>query len=381
MPANPQTDLLILGVYPTSDGYPNVKYRLQDLQALPEFNCTQLHVSIWKHNISHKSVLRSLLAASRLVTGHLLILVRFIAQRQRTLVYVPYPGVFVCALLACLPTKLRPQRLILDAFISLYDTVVCDRQLLKAHTLLAKLLFKVERYAYQHCSAVVVDTPQNAAYLSALFKLPQALFTAIPLSTYEASLKLPAYQAAPQDTLKILFVGTLIPLHGIDVIVNAIRLLAAESQLQFKIIGNGQLAAQVRELQQQFPDRLTWIDTWISQEQLVEEIAEADICLGVFGTSAKTQRVCPLKLYAYAAAGRSIITANTEWVNAQAAASAFMTVTPGSATELANAILHLSRSSAQRVAYASASRAFYENYLTNCQAVQQLKQLLLDETH
>src|SRR5690606_7752009 len=52
---------------------------------------------------------------------------------------------------------------------------------------------------------------------------------------------------------------------------------------------------------------LRWVD-WIDYTDLRREIAAADVCLGIFGTSDKAASVIPNKVFQVLAAGRPLIT-------------------------------------------------------------------------
>lgn len=372
--------LLILGVYPESEGYPNIRYRLHDLMAADVFDITTLHAPIWQHTISNQKKNSPLTQAWRLLSAHWRVLIAYLKYAPKQTVYVPYPAVFVALLLSCLPKRYQPKRLVLDAFISLYDTVVIDRQLFKPTHPLARLLYVIEQRAFRQCAVVVVDTQENADYFADLFGVPRQQFVTIPLSTNEAALNTPHYCLTEQKTVfKVLFIGTLIPLHGLEFILGAIKRLADKPHIQFTIIGSGQLSPIITEFMQCETVNLTWIKDWYSTEQMLEVIAAADICLGIFGDTAKTQRVCPLKLYLYTACGRAIISADTPCLQTllgKQDAQAIKLVPAGSSAALATAIEKLLAQPQLLSAYAQAARDFYQHKLNNKIALEQLLKLL-----
>ncbi|MEQ1636895.1 MAG: glycosyltransferase [Methylococcales bacterium] len=382
MTDKPKKNLLILGVYPESEGYPNIKYRLEDLTKLEDFSVSILHCTIWQNNISNQKILYLLLTSWRFIAAHLIIVIKYLKHPFKELVYIPYPAVFISVLLSFLPKCYRPKRLVLDAFISLYDTICIDRKYFPRQHLFAKLLFYLEQRAYRNCAAVIVDTEQSALYLSQLFSLPLKLFVAVPLSTNEHYLPAPAYSTpSPLKTFQILFIGTFIPLHGIEVILSAVKLLSGQTNLVFKIIGNGQMAPLVTDFINTHPLNLIWIKEWQNQSQLFAAIQEADICLGIFGSTAKTQRVCPLKIYHYAGCGRAIITAETNWMRANTLnqiAPPFVLVPQGSAEALVKAINDLVSHPEQILRYANAAQRFYRQSLSNQQALKQLLPVFLN---
>ena len=105
----------------------------------------------------------------------------------------------------------------------------------------------------------------------------------------------------------VLFYGQFIPLHGIETIVRAARLLAAKP-IKFVIVGEGQEAEDISTLLNEHPlDNLSWIK-WIEYMQLQVKIQQADICLGIFGDSEKASRVIPNKVFQILHSGKPLIT-------------------------------------------------------------------------
>jgi glycosyltransferase involved in cell wall biosynthesis len=359
--------LLVAGVHRASEGYPNVLYRLEMLRTSGRFEISEINIPLWRDDSGPGSFLRLPRLAVRLAAVHLTLFLRLIRAAPADIVYIPYPGVFVLNLL---PHRLRRARVVVDAFISIYDTVVCDRQLLRPTHVLARVLRWIERRAYERADLVIVDTPENARFLRSTFELDSGRVVDIPLSTNEQDYA-PAEYVPVGGRLRVLFIGTFVPLHGAETIVKAAQALRDRGDIEFRFIGDGQDAKAIEQLLSSRPAEITWLRDWHAPGDLAEEIRQADICLGIFGQSAKAQRVCPLKLYMYAAVGRPIVTADTEWVrNAtrQLPVSPFATVTAGDAVGLAQKIVELAESEELRHELASASREFYSGYLANRRA-------------
>ena len=107
----------------------------------------------------------------------------------------------------------------------------------------------------------------------------------------------------PAQDFHALFVGKLIPLHGLETILAAARLVP---ELPFRVVGSGQLDGLMRER----PPNVEWVE-WVEYEHLPEEIQRAGCALGVFGTSAKAGRVIPNKAFQALACGTPLVTADT----------------------------------------------------------------------
>src|SRR3546814_3316686 len=90
--------------------------------------------------------------------------------------------------------------------------------------------------------------------------------------------------------MHVLFYGQFIPLHGVDTVIRAARLLRNEP-VEWQIIGQGQVAPCIRAMLAEEPlPKLHWLE-WVEYRQLKQFIAEAELCLGIFGTSEKAASV------------------------------------------------------------------------------------------
>jgi glycosyltransferase involved in cell wall biosynthesis len=379
MPAT-KPKLLILGVHLNSEAYPNTRFRLEGLQgtdaiAVSEINVPMSTGSLYKTG----GFLRKIGSVIRGVFAHFMVLLKYVFSGKADIVYVPYPAVFVVFLLSWLPPGLRPKRLFVDAFISLYDTVVNDRALLKEDSVLARFLYRIEKRAYLFSTKIIVDTPQNLDFLASTFLLEKSKLLSIPLSTDEHQFQAENYRVEA-GVCRVLFVGTLVPLHGIQTILDAASILSNRRDIAFRVIGDGQEAYRIEDWKLNNSASLHWERKWLSSKLVANEIQQADICLGIFGKGDKTRRVCPFKIYAYASVGRPIITGKTDWTEKlfEQTREQFLETTPvGDAEKLAGMISKLADDSGLREKLALASRKLYEHYLSNSIANEKLLDCLL----
>ncbi len=252
------------------------------------------HAQVWerrRHNwsLGIGAVLRVGLAETRLLLG---------SRRTRfDAMIVGYPGHFD------VPAAKRIARgrpVIFNPLVSLHETLVEDRRRFRAGSVHARFLRRVDRSALRHADLVVADTEENARHFAELGALsPERL--AVCFVGAEDRLFRPGWQ--PQESFHALFVGKLIPLHGLETILAAARLAP---EIPFRVVGSGQLDAMLLER----APNVEWVE-WIDYERLPEEIQRAGCALGVFGTSAKAGRVIPNKAFQALACGTPLVTADT----------------------------------------------------------------------
>jgi glycosyltransferase involved in cell wall biosynthesis len=212
-------------------------------------------------------------------------------------VLVGYPGHFD------LPAAKRVARgrpIVFNPLVSLADTFVADRGRFQSGSLPARALEAVDRHALRAADLVVADTRAHADHLAELAGIPAAKVEVCFVGAEERLFR-PGW--SPGEPFTCLFVGKLIPLHGVETILAAAR---AAPELQIRLVGSGQLEHLLAER----PPNVDWV-RWVDYEQLPGELQRAGCALGIFGTSAKAQRVIPNKAFQALACGTPLITADT----------------------------------------------------------------------
>ena len=376
-------ELTVLGVHLKSEGYPNVTYRVRALLGSTRIHACEVNYPFLEDPGQVKksdrwfSKRRKLLTVFRIFYAHLNVFIRYFRVGLRRPAYIPYPAVGLLFLFSFIPRVLRPKVIAIDAFISMYDTVVEDRKLMRIDGFTSRVLLWLESRAYSIADIVVADTDFNAAYLKRTFlSLQTTPVITLPLSIDESCFKFDAYQVA-HSVCSVLFMGTFVPLQGVDTIARAAILLASRSDIRFVLVGDGQVAPLVRMILSQHPcQNIKWITEWQSKEQIKSHIVNSDICLGIFGTTTKTQRVWPFKNYHYMAVGRPVITGDTDFARQLAGKGAdttpFLTVPCGDPAALAKAIGELAAAPTSRIALSLASRQLFAKSLSTLRSVDEI---------
>jgi glycosyltransferase involved in cell wall biosynthesis len=197
---------------------------------------------------------------------------------------------------------------IFNPLVTLTDTLVEDRRRFPEGSLPAGLIGLIDRAALHQANIVLVDTVENGAFISDRFGVPQERVVVVPVGADEA-IFYPDEPPEARNALDILFYGKFIPLHGIETIVCAAKLLEERGvPARIELVGTGQTYREMRAL----ADRIgvvtiTWTD-WIPYRALGDRLRRADIALGVFDTGAKAGRVIPNKVWQSLACGIATIT-------------------------------------------------------------------------
>lgn len=361
--------LVIAGVALRGDGYPNAVNTCRLLATLPEVRMGDQadwlpdEFRLWQ--LSRGPLLGRLRMLLRLTGSGAWQALRLclLAHRQSAVAYLPYPAPFTLWWLSFIPERLRP-RCLADAYVSLWDAMFRDRGMGRPSGLMSRAVHQFEERALRAASLVLVDTTANATQLQADYKLPAERVQSLPLAINAGPLQRLTASTPKPGRIRVLFIGTLVPLHGIEVVLGAVSRLARSREIDFRLIGDGQLAGIVEAFMRNgAPAGFTWVREWQPAEQIAQEIGEADICLGVFGGVGKAARVLPFKLYLALAAGRPVITQQAYGLPEGCPPLPVLACAP-TADDLAAAIARLAEDPALRAELGQSSRLYYQRYLS-----------------
>ncbi len=206
----------------------------------------------------------------------------------------------------------RRRPLIFDALMSPSCALIEERKSGRLGTLLGRMLMPLEARVLRNADLVLTDTAAHAALYTSHFGVPARRILSLPVGAKQA--------AAKPDTsvgcrpLRVLFYGSFLPLHGVDVIVEAAALLK-DLALQFDFIGGNR--RDQRWLHRRCAElgvRHYTYRSWVPYEDLLRhDIAHADICLGgPFGGTPQAQRVITTKTSQCLAQGKTTIVGATQ---------------------------------------------------------------------
>ena len=300
------------------------------------------HVSVWdddRHGwgAGPKRALQLAVAEGRLLTRR--------SPPDVDAFIVGYPGHFD------LPATRRAARgrpLIFNPLVSLADTLVGDRGRFRAGSLAARVLETIDRRAFRAADVVVADTAADARFFAGLAGLAE-----LPVCFVGAEDRLFKAGWSQPDRFVALFVGKLIPLQGVETVLEAAR---QAPEIDFRLVGSGQLEGLLAARPPNV-EHLRWID----YERLPAEIQRSGCSLGIFGTTGKAQRVIPNKAFQAIACAAPLITADTPAARELLVADeSALLVPPGDAKALADAVRRLAADSELARRIASGGRAAYE---------------------
>jgi glycosyltransferase involved in cell wall biosynthesis len=248
----------------------------------------------------------------RLLGSYFSLAVKFLRAPAADAVLVGYPGYFHVRFVRLLQlVKNRKAVLVYDIFFSLYDAVVNDRKMLNQYSVAARLIHAVERDACRAANTCLIDTSAHRDYIAAEFNISREKIRRVFVGPTFAVSDTDCKQKGAEESFKVLFVGTYIPLHGIGTILGAAEKLKRDQEVLFTLVGTGQLREEMEgNARGAGLSNVKFVD-WIDYRDMPHALRSCDLALGVFGTTEKAARVIPIKVFDICAAGVPFITADT----------------------------------------------------------------------
>lgn len=206
--------------------------------------------------------------------------------------------------------KISKKFIIIDFFISVYDTLINDRKQFGTKSIAAKFSHWLDCYVIKKADYVITDTRADTRYFIDEFHGEGKIFETVYLKA-DPSVYYAREQHKPQllhNKFVVLYFGSILPLQGVDIVLEAVSLLKDKVNIYIQIIGP--ISNLYKKTKQ---ENVEYID-WLSQEKLAEYIANADLCLaGHFNADIdKARRTIPGKAYIYEAMGKKMILGDNE---------------------------------------------------------------------
>ena len=186
----------------------------------------------------------------------------------------------------------RGQPLVLDAMMSPYAALHEESKHGVSGRVAGPLVRLLERAVLAAADLVLTDTQAHVDYYARTFGVPRSKLLAIPVGAEEAAVGPPPAPSDPSAPLRVLFYGSLLPLHGIDTVLEAAAMLV-DSPVAFEFVGGTPSQGRLLVRQCTAAGIAHRWRAWVPFQQLIAcEIPCADVCLGgPFGGTPQARRV------------------------------------------------------------------------------------------
>ncbi len=229
---------------------------------------------------------------------------------------------------------------IFDPLVLLHDSNVLDRKVVSPKSLRAFYYWFLDWLTLNLADAVLFDTTEHIKYALKEYKIRPEKFKRIFIGTRE-DVYHPIAKTQKTDKFLVEFHGIFNTLQGVEFIIAAAKHLESHDDIKIIIIGNGRGQNNLLQLAQNLKIKNIEFIEPVNKKELAIKISEADVCLGIFGTSDKARRVIPNKVYECVGMRKPVITADTPAIREFFTDDDLMLVKIADAEAIAGAILEL----------------------------------------
>lgn len=217
-------------------------------------------------------------------------------------VYVAYPSPIATILARLISSK----PIICDAFYSMFDCVVNDRQEIPWwHPKAIKLLI-IDWFSIMFATAVITDTKAHKQYWASWRGLNGKKIHPVYLGVNNKTIY--PLNVAKKDYFLVHWHGSYIPAQGVEKIIEAVKICASDPKIRFRMIGDGAGFKKIQKLVENYNlSNLEVVGHRVPLSRLNEYMAESDATLGLFGDVERASRAVPNKVYEGLAAGKAVI--------------------------------------------------------------------------
>lgn len=202
--------------------------------------------------------------------------------------------------------------LIWDLQFSFYENWVFDRKLVREGSIKAVYHWVSEWLLVRVVDRIIMHTNACADYIVRTFGVDKRKFSRVLVGA-DTAIFYPRSRVE-DGIFRVEYHGKYIPIHGMDAVIRAAKLLEDDSAIQFVLIGNGQERRRIQALAKELNVKnVEWVG-FLPSEELPVYIAAAHLCVGLLGDVSRVEDPVPNKLYEAAAMGRVSINADTKGI-------------------------------------------------------------------
>lgn len=147
-----------------------------------------------------------------------------------------------------------------------------------------------------------------------MYELDSSRFRLVPTGADDRIFQPTKVDRCGDGFFRVLYYGTFIPNHGVEYIIETARILQKEPSICFELIGEGLTKTHAMALAREYGLTNVRFVNWIDKELLVRKASEANVLLGVFGTTPQSLMTVQNKIYEAIAMSRPLITGDSPTV-------------------------------------------------------------------
>lgn len=292
-------------------------------------------------------------------------------------IYVGYPGhvdVFPAFVLA----KILGKKLVFNPLLIVYIGFSEEQSILNKKSIMGWVVKQAESLVYKMCDLVFADTPLQEEFLRRDFKVPQSKLKVLPIGADDRFYTYTPY-VNKSKKINCCYYGLYSPVHGVEHIIEAAKILKNNKNITFSMIGIGNtFEPNYKKAQKLGLDNVKFYHD-VPESEHPKIMAKSDLFFGFLAHTPTVDRVIPNKVYQGMAQGKLVVTADAPVTRSVFKSDENMVlVQPENPKALARAIVDLSEHPQKRIRMIDASYKLFKSKFTPKAVGKQLKDDVLE---
>lgn len=229
----------------------------------------------------------------RVISTYSKLLSRYVKVGAYDVMFLGYPAHYD-VLLAWILAKIKRKPLCWDILMSIYQVAI-ERKLDRISPGTILLIKIIERYASRLPDMLFLESEEYIEWYTKTHDLSRKKFRKLPMGV-DTDKYHPIEKVVGNSKFTILYYGSFIPNHGVQLMAEAASQFSNHSNILFNFIGTGPEYGIIKK----------WIDDkhinnvhllgWVDDETLLSNISQADMCMGVFGITPQSHMTIQHKI-------------------------------------------------------------------------------------
>lgn len=227
--------------------------------------------------------------------------------KKADIIYVGYPG-HVDVIPAWIVAKIFQKKLVFNPLIIVYTGLTQEQKIVKEGSLFARFVKFGESIIYKSCDLVLADTPFQKNHLIREFGVSEQNIEVLPIGADDV-----VYPYAPKkdenDKFNVVYYGLFSPIHGVEYLIRAAKLVQKEKDIQFIMVGNGNAYEKNFKLANDLKVKNVIFYKDMTEKDAFDTLRRSDIFTGFLLDHPVVSRVVPNKVYQGLSLGKVVLTA------------------------------------------------------------------------
>jgi glycosyltransferase involved in cell wall biosynthesis len=199
------------------------------------------------------------------------------------------------------------KKVVYDEFINPVEWFVYEHKIFVGPLAFMGYLLKIAyKIMMKTADVILSDTDSHADYSSKLMSVKRDKYVVVPVGADETLFK-PDMAKTTKKPFTVFYYGSMLPLHGIDYVLDAAVAMANRPDIEFHIVGGKKKTLDAVKIAISNGAHIHY-EKWVNYEKLPALFAASDLVLGgPFGNTVQSQFVITGKTYQFLMTARPVV--------------------------------------------------------------------------